>query len=117
MPLHRRSLKTKALTGAVDRFRAIVQYEIERRHSEKEIDQVKYLQLIRNTQEDHAVLRLMSEFERDQKHLQNGDKTYGWTWDDITNWLRDNDVWIRIIQILLTLLIFLEPKPEGEDNV
>lgn len=100
MPSRRRN---RQLSGQRDRFRAILQFEIFRRHESGEINSYEIEKALAASDSDRVITKIMRRYERDSK---NG--VLAADWNSIVAWFQEH--WGDILQAILALvMVFMDP--------
>ena len=107
MPSLRRS---RLLSGQRDRFRAILQFELFRRHTDGEISEYELEKALSASNSNRVIHRIMRQYDRT---ATTGSLSLGADWDSIIAWFKEN--WSEILQKIMALvMIFMDSEDEND---
>ncbi len=98
--------------GERERFRALLQSEAYRRHRDQGLSTADYTKFLTSTEDDRTVDKVLAECKGGDAYKANG---FSFNWDDIIAWIDAH--WFEILKLVLTVaILFLEPKPESNQE-
>ena len=104
MPIRRRS---KQLSGQRDRFRAILQFELFRRHESGQISEFELEKSLAASNSDRVIHKIMNKYDR--AGVLTAD------WDSIIAWFQEN--WDNVLQAILALVMVFMDSEDDRDRI